>query len=63
MLTMIDGKFQRYNDDGVSVSTVIYVGLSTDNKPTGPDIGNGSAIWEMDTRHMSFYDEASQTWN
>ena len=63
MLTPITGKFQRYNDDGVAVSTVILSGLSTDPKPITPDIGNGSAIWEMDTRHVSFYDESTQTWN
>ena len=36
-------------------STVTLVGLSTDSKPTSPDIGNGSMFLEMDTGSIYFY--------
>jgi len=50
----------EYNVTGTN-NVVIY-GLSTDTKPVGGAITNGSAFIEMDTSTMYFYDEASQTW-
>lgn len=37
-----------------------YIGLSTDDKPTGEL--NGSSFYEMDTQKMYYYDEDTDTW-
>ena len=43
-----------------------FKGLSTDTKPTGTyggvEIENGSSFLEMDTKDLTFYDEASSSW-
>ena len=43
-----------------------FYGLSTDKKPTdtyeGVKIRNASTFFEMDTKAVKFYDDASDTW-
>ena len=39
----------------ISESTTMF-GLSTDTKPTGSGVPNGSAFIEMDTSKIYFYD-------
>lgn len=36
--------------------------LSTDVKPTGKPLMNGSKLIEMDTSTLYMYDEANKTW-
>lgn len=62
MVTIIDAKFQHYSDSGVAVNTYTIAGVSTDNKPTAEDVGNGSVFIEMDTSNLHFFDEAAQMW-
>ena len=62
MVTIIDAKFQHYSDSGVAVNTYTIAGVSTDNKPTAEDVGNGSVFIEMDTSKVYFYDEADDAW-
>jgi len=35
---------------------------STDTKPTGPEIPNGTVIIEVDTYKADFYDAETNTW-
>lgn len=37
-------------------------GLSTDTKPTGDEVPNGSTFLEMDTSEVYIYDKANTTW-
>lgn len=46
-----------YND-----RTAQYNGLSSDTKPTGPMVANGSIFLEMDTGKVFVYDEENKTW-
>ena len=39
-----------------------YVGLSTDEKPTGAQVANGACFYEMDTNTAYMYDAENQTW-
>lgn len=39
-----------------------YYGLSTDSKPTGTGVFNGSCFLEMDTGKLYFYDAAGSQW-
>lgn len=48
--------------DGVYSSAATYFGLSTDAKPTGPEIGNGSCYLEMDSGKIWFYDAENSQW-
>lgn len=50
---------QYINNVACVVST--YYGLSTDTKPT-EGVGNGSALIEMDTGKLYFYDAANGEW-
>lgn len=36
--------------------------LSTDTKPTGDELANGSKLMEMDTSKFYLYDKANKTW-
>lgn len=36
--------------------------LSTDSKPTGGDLFNGSKLIEMDTGKTCYYDAENETW-
>lgn len=36
--------------------------LSTDSKPTGGDLYNGSKLIEMDTGKTLYYDAENETW-
>lgn len=36
--------------------------LSTDEKPTGGDLFNGSKLIEMDTGKVCYYDAAGEQW-
>ena len=50
--------------NGVKKALYHYTGacLSSDTKPTGGDIANGSEAIEMDTSKVCFYDEAGELW-
>ena len=39
-----------------------FRGLSTDTKPTGKQIGNGSVFLEIDTGKVFLFNEASEAW-
>ena len=45
----------------VSESTTMF-GLSTDTKPTGSGVVNGSAFIEMNTGKIYFFDAAGDQW-
>ena len=42
--------------------TYEFRGLSTDQKPTGKKVGNGSIFFEMDTLAVYMYDEENNAW-
>ena len=39
-----------------------FYGLSTDDKPTGGAVANGSAFLEMDTGKLYFYNASGAAW-
>ncbi len=39
-----------------------FYGLSTDSKPTGGAVANGSAFLEMDTGKLYFFSAATDAW-
>ena len=39
-----------------------FYGLSTDSKPTGVAVANGSVFLEMNTGKIYFYDAAGDQW-
>lgn len=39
-----------------------FFGLSTDTKPTGAEVANGSCFLEMDTSKIYFYDADGAEW-
>ena len=39
-----------------------FFGLSTDTKPTGAEVANGSCFLEMDTSKIYFYDADNAQW-
>lgn len=39
-----------------------YYGLSTDEKPSGVNVKNGSRFVEMDSNKLYFYDAANAAW-
>ena len=39
-----------------------FAGLSTDTKPTGDSVQNGSSFIEMDTGKLYFYDSDNSEW-
>lgn len=39
-----------------------YEGLSTDTKPTGEGVGNGSIYYEFNTGNVFIYDEDNTLW-
>ena len=45
----------------VSENTTMF-GLSTDTKPTGADVVNGSVFIEMNTGKIYFYSKTDTTW-
>ncbi len=40
----------------------LFYGLSSDEKPITPHIGNGSEFIEQDTGKIYFFDEDNQQW-
>lgn len=40
-----------------------YRGLSTDTKPVGVNVGNGSSFIEIDTGKIFLYDAEGEEWN
>ena len=61
MLTWDTSKIVGYKD-GVAIELRSGHCLSTDIKPTGPSIGNGSSLVEMDTKKVFFYDAEGVQW-
>lgn len=62
MVTKVWDK-SELNVNGMSVGNGgYYVGLSTDSKPSGPDVPNGFPFVEMDTAKIYLYDAANDTW-
>ena len=59
---MITSQNQVQLQDGVYISAVTLFGLSTDSKPTGDTVGNGSCFLEMDTGKAYFYDAENSQW-
>lgn len=39
-----------------------FRGLSTDNKPTDPKVGNGSVFLEIDTGKVFIFNEEAAAW-
>lgn len=63
MISYIDtGKLPNYEANPIVPASVTMVGLSTDSKPTGANIGNGWMFIEMDTKKIYFYDAAGTQW-
>lgn len=48
--------------DGVYSAAETFFGLSTDTKPTGADVANGSAFIELDAGKLYFYDADGAQW-
>ena len=48
--------------NGVYSKACDYWGLSTDTKPTGDTVGNGSRFLEMDTAKIYLYDADGAEW-
>ena len=46
----------------VDEGTKEFRGLSTDKKPTGLKVGNGSVFIEMDTLKVFIYDKSNHKW-
>lgn len=59
---MITAENQIQLQDGVYTGPVTLFGLSTDTKPTGAEVANGSCFLEMDTAKIFFYDADGETW-
>lgn len=55
------GSANQYNN-GVLSKAENYFGKSTDTKPTGDTVGNGSAFIEMDSGKLYFYDADGAEW-
>ena len=61
MITSTFAPFQFYDNSGNSVQLQTFFGLSTESKPT-TGVGNGSALVEMDTSKIYFYDATGSQW-
>ena len=61
MLTIERQKVQDYDSNGNPLYRILGFGLSTDPKPID-GVGNGSAIVEMDTSKVVFFDQEASTW-
>lgn len=48
-------------DGVVSVNSTLF-GLSTDTKPTGAAVANGSCFLELDSSKIYFYDADNAQW-
>ena len=55
------GSANQYNN-GVLSKAENYFGKSTDEKPTGDAVGNGSIFMEMDTSTIYLYDAEAAQW-
>lgn len=50
------------NEEGKTIKTAQYVGLSTDTKPT-EDVGNGSFFIEINTSKIYIFDSVNEQWH
>ena len=48
--------------NGVLSMSENFFGMSTDEKPTGDAVGNGSCFVELDTHKFFFYDAENAQW-
>lgn len=48
--------------DNVFSQSCTYFGLSTDEKPTGATVANGSCFLELDTGKIYFFDADNSQW-
>ena len=63
MISIIDsGKLVNTDNSPFLPREAVLVGLSSDEKPTGLDIGNGWMFIEMDTSKIYFFDAANSEW-
>ena len=63
MISIIDsGKLVNTEANPMVPRSCEMVGLSTDDKPTGLNIGNGWSFIEMDTGKVYFYNAADSEW-
>ena len=63
MISIIDsGKLVNTEANPMVPRSCEMVGLSTDDKPTGLNIGNGWSFIEMDTGKIFFYNAADSEW-
>ena len=63
MISIIDsGKLVNTEANPMVPRSCEMVGLSTDDKPTGLNIGNGWSFIEMDTGKVYFYNAADTEW-
>ena len=59
MITINNSKDLHIGEGGKFIEGVC---LSTDTKPTGSEIANGSILLEMDTSTLYMYDRDSTEW-
>lgn len=56
------GEYKTINDEVVSTERRSGYCLSTDTKPTGGRMANGSCLFEMDTGKIFLYDAEGAQW-
>lgn len=59
---MLNWTYVNYNVPGATEPYREGACLSTDEKPAGADIGNGSKLMEMDTSILFLYDKDAGEW-
>ena len=59
---MVTTDNQAQYQDGTYSHVCTYFGLSTDSKPTGATVANGSCFLEMNTGKIYFYDAYGAQW-
>jgi len=60
---MISYKIEsRFVDANKTENVFQYVGLSTDDKPTNTNVGNGSSFFEIDTSDVYMFDKSNVEW-
>lgn len=59
---MLNWTYVNYDVPGATDPYREGVCLSTDTKPTGEGIGNGSKLMEMDTSKLYLYDKDADEW-
>lgn len=65
MITVTKKQFLNYETVNGEIKATYYTEgfcVSSDTKPTGDSVGNGSSLIEMDTGEVYFFDAEDKTW-